>query len=787
MDFEAAVITKILKENLMEQVFELNISEDLFPEYRKHWKFIQKAYLEHSGLPTVDMMSSKFEDFSPQTSDDPLTLLVEELKKRYVRGLVIETMTEQAEILKKEGDPYKAIEVMRKAIFTAEEAARSSRDYLVTANPISRIDDYNRVVEFDGMTGVPSPWSILDEETGGFQDEDLIMIAARGGVGKCIDSESLIQDPITGVVRTIEKVVKGDQRSVVCWDKTQGIIPQEIGNKVDTGYKKCFTFSLETGREVTVTPEHPFLTPDGWIAAELLDEGDYVAIPKVVPFAIDEVDMPPAEVDLLAILLSEGTYSGNHVGFSSSDEKFISLAEVAGNKFGVDVRLRQGYEYDFCVRGVSAGRHTPNSIRRLLQSHGMDRKKAIEKTIPEAVFSLGPEQLARFLAVFWMADGYVDRGAPCITLASKKMVYQIQHLLLRFRIQSSVRYKPIKNGKYHSWRLRVYAHSLDEFNVRIASEMWGDKLTRIKDYVKFRSERRVNPNFGGSRWRNPLPELRQLDWVKIEEVSDAGVRKIYDLSVSPQSCFIANDILVHNTWCEVVCAEFQRRMGHPTVIFSKEMSVKQIVRRFDAIAAKINFNRLRMGQLTTEEFERYKETLRQMKDTTPMIISGDIDTKTGVSTVAAKIDKYRPAMVWIDGVYMLRDERRAKASWEKFTNICEDLKSLCQKKRTPIGVSHQFNLAGKEDKGDADTLKYGDVQMWFDVMLGLYQTEDLKVNNEMLFKINKLREGRPFQWVSAWDLNHMDFEVKASGADDIGEDYNSEPKKEVCDNDQIPF
>jgi hypothetical protein len=425
MDFEAAVITKILKENLMEQVFELNITDDLFREYRKHWKFICQAYLEHSGLPTVDMMSSKFDDFTPQTSDDPLTLLIDELKKRYVRGLVVETMTEQAEILKKEGDPYKAIEVMRKTIITAEESARSSRDYLVTANPIARLDDYNRVVEFDGMTGVPSPWSILDEETGGFQEEDLIMIAARGGVGK--------------------------------------------------------------------------------------------------------------------------------------------------------------------------------------------------------------------------------------------------------------------------------------------------------------------------------------------------------------------------TWCEVVCAEFQRRMGYPTVIFSKEMSVKQIVRRFDAIAAKINFNRLRMGQLTTEELERYKETLRLMKDTTPMIISGDIDTKTGVSTVAAKIDKYRPAMVWIDGVYMLRDERRAKASWEKFTNICEDLKSLCQKKRTPIGVSHQFNLAGKEDKGDADTLKYGDVQMWFDIMLGLYQTEDLRANKEMLFKINKLREGQPFQWVSAWDLDHMDFEVKVSGVDDIGENYDSEPKKEVCKNDQIPF
>jgi hypothetical protein len=151
-----------------------------------------------------------------------------------------------------------------------------------------------------------------------------------------------------------------------------------------------------------------------------------------------------------------------------------------------------------------------------------------------------------------------------------------------------------------------------------------------------------------------------------------------------------------------------------------------------------------------------------------MWISGDIDSSMGVSSVASKIDKYRPKMVWIDGVYMMRDERNAKPSWEKFTHICEDLKTLAQKKKTPIGVSHQFNLSGKGEDGNADTLKYADVQMWFDVMLGMYQTDDLRANKEMLFKINKLREGNPTQWVTSWDLDAMDFGVQVSGVDDVG-------------------
>lgn len=422
MDFEAVVISKVLEDKLMEDALELNVRDDLFQEYKKHWRFIREMYLNHSGLPTVKLLESKFPDFEGQTTTEPLSYLIEELKKKHVRSIIVECMSEQADILKSAKSPYDAVEIMRKTVAAAEESARTSRDYNVVADPESRLESYFQIAAVEGMTGIPSSWDILDRETGGFQDEDLIMIAARGGVGK--------------------------------------------------------------------------------------------------------------------------------------------------------------------------------------------------------------------------------------------------------------------------------------------------------------------------------------------------------------------------TWCEVVVAEHQRRLGYKTLVFSKEMSVKQIVRRFDAVSSRVNFNRMKMGMLTTEELEKYKATLKAMKNTTPMIISGDIDSKMGVSSVAAKIDKYRPHMVWIDGVYMMRDERNAKAGWEKFTNICEDLKGLCQKRRTPIGVSHQFNLAGKDDKGDADTLKYGDVQMWFDVMIGLYQTEDLKANKEMLFKINKIREGSPLQWVSEWDLDRMQFEVKASGSDDIGDDYNG--SVEGSDN-TVPF
>ena len=156
---------------------------------------------------------------------------------------------------------------------------------------------------------------------------------------------------------------------------------------------------------------------------------------------------------------------------------------------------------------------------------------------------------------------------------------------------------------------------------------------------------------------------------------------------------------------------------------------------------------------------RWEERLKELETKQQMWIIGDEDGM-GVTSIAAKIQRYRPSIVYIDGGYLLDDDRRAKEGWEKFKNICHDLKKLALREKIPIVMSHQFTKEGKGLDGDADTLKYGDVQMWFDLIIGIYQDEALRNNKEMLFKINKHREGAKIEWVSDWDLDAMKFDAK---------------------------
>ena len=65
--------------------------------------------------------------------------------------------------------------------------------------------------------------------------------------------------------------------------------------------------------------------------------------------------------------------------------------------------------------------------RKLLNRHGIGHESAHAKKVPPRIFQVPDQQLARFLAVFWMCDGHVDRS-PGLTLASEQMVRQVQYI-----------------------------------------------------------------------------------------------------------------------------------------------------------------------------------------------------------------------------------------------------------------------------------------------------------------------------------------------------------------------
>jgi replicative DNA helicase len=133
------------------------------------------------------------------------------------------------------------------------------------------------------VIGIPSGFHDLDRMTNGFKPSDLVIVAGRPSMGKCLASWTLIDDPETGERITIEEAVRRRLGRVMALSPDGRLRPAQVGDWVDSGVQPCFRVRTRSGREVDVTGHHPFLTGLGWRPLHELGAGVRIAVPQAVP------------------------------------------------------------------------------------------------------------------------------------------------------------------------------------------------------------------------------------------------------------------------------------------------------------------------------------------------------------------------------------------------------------------------------------------------------------------------------------------------------------------------
>lgn len=224
---------------------------------------------------------------------------------------------------------------------------------------------------------------------------------------------------------------------------------------------------------------------------------------------------------------------------------------------------------------------------------------------------------------------------------------------------------------------------------------------------------------------------------------------------------------VGKTWLLSIFAEFSARQGLKVLFVTNEMSNTQIMQRFDALYFKLPYKELRAGLLPDALEKMYFEGLKKMKKDVKMVVTQDVH---GVNSVGSKIDQYKPDLVLIDGMYLLADDQNSQSRWEGISNISRNLKKLARKKNVPIIATTQFNRASEDVKIDKVTLSnlgFSDsIGQDADVVLGLFRTKDMEMNQEMKVRMLKIREGEPKDFTIQWDLRHMRFGAIETSDDD---------------------
>lgn len=200
--------------------------------------------------------------------------------------------------------------------------------------------------------------------------------------------------------------------------------------------------------------------------------------------------------------------------------------------------------------------------------------------------------------------------------------------------------------------------------------------------------------------------------------------------------------------------------GKVPLIVSREMAAAQFARRVDATQARVPFAGLRAGDLSAEQEARFTEALLASANLPDFWISSD-DSAMGMAGLAAKVDQLRPDILFLDGMYLMRDDQ-GETGWEGVTNITRGLKRLAVQKKIPVVITTQLNRKSKGLRADTSMLAYSDsIGQDSDVVIGLLQTDDMRSNYQMVIRLLKQREGLTGEFKARWDLERMNFDELA--------------------------
>lgn len=203
--------------------------------------------------------------------------------------------------------------------------------------------------------------------------------------------------------------------------------------------------------------------------------------------------------------------------------------------------------------------------------------------------------------------------------------------------------------------------------------------------------------------------------------------------------------------------------GFVPMFQSFEMTNREQKTRHDAMRANIAHSRLVRGNLNLEEERRYKDALLKMESMHKFYLSDSVSALT-VTGLAAKIEKLQPNIVFVDGVYLMLDERTGEQGEPRaLTNITRDLKQLAMAKSIPIVISTQVLLwKMKGRKVSAEAIGYSSsFYQDSDVILGL-QRQDEEDDTSRELKIVASRNCGPASVDLLWDWEEGKFEEYGS-------------------------
>jgi replicative DNA helicase len=572
----------------------------------------------------------------------------------------------------------------------------------------------------DGLTGVPSGFSALDRVTSGWQPSDLVIIAARPGMGKCLGkgTKVLMYD---GTLRNVEDVQAGEllmgddstPRRVLSIARGRERMYWVRQNKAEAyRVNESHILSLKRSRTEGAHRHGDVLniTVKDWLTKSTKFRSNYKGYKVPVEFAEQPVSVDPY---FLGVWLGDG--SSDNCRITGQDQEIIEYLHEYADALNMQVTL--GMVENRCNSyGITRGRQGGSLAQYSVQDELRQLEVIGDKHIPQTYLSNSSENRLRLLAGLIDSDGHLDpvSNGYEITQKNHRLARQIKFLADSLGFRTSLRKKRATISKigYESevYRVRIYG-DINRVPVRVA-------------------RKKANP------WAS------RVDWrmtgisVELDKEDD-----YYGFEIDGNRLFLLQDMTVTHNTAFVVSAmrnaavEFKK----PVAIFSLEMSSLQLVNRLISAEAELDSEKIKKGNLADYEWAQLNHKISALSsapiyiDDTPGLSIRELRTKCRRLKAHHDIQ-----MIIIDYLQLMTGNTDGKGGGnreQEIASISRALKGIAKELNVPVLALSQLSRSVETRGGDkkpqlSDLRESGSIEQDADMVVFLYRPEYYKITED---------------------------------------------------------
>jgi replicative DNA helicase len=606
------------------------------------------------------------------------------------------------------------------AIYEVTERS-TSEDYVPLEELLQpTMDEIDAIASRGGVAlGVPTGFADLDAATNGLHPGQMVVVAARPGLGKALALDTPLPTPsgwtTMGHVAVGDELISGDGAPTRVVAATEVMVG-----------RRCFEVEFSDGTVIVADAEHQWLTEtraarrarrEAMAGGATGRVGPSVCTTEQLAVSLRcstdkglnhsvgtgaSLQLPTAELPVAPYTL--GVWLGG--GTSAATESTTDILRIRGEGEVVDHVEADGYgvvrrpDRRFTVRlpeepGVQA------LLRTLVVANG--------KHIPVAYQRASEEQRRAVLAGLLDTGGTVTAtGDVELTLTDRRLAEDVRELVVGLGHLCSVTARPLRGRRHESsaaFTLRLICDENEVFRL-------DRKRLQHKERCAVHALRR------GPRYVTDVRPVASVP-VRCVQVDSADHLYLAGRSMVP----------THNS---TLGLDFARscsvKHGLTSAVFSLEMSKSEIVMRLLSAEARIRLTDMRSGRMSDDDWTRMARRMSEISEA-PLFI--DDSPNLTLMEIRAKARRLKQRndlkLVILDYLQLMSSGRKVESRQQEVSEFSRQIKLLAKELEVPVVAISQLNR-GPEQRTDkrpmlSDLRESGSIEQDADMVILLHRPD----------------------------------------------------------------